>query len=234
LKRVPRISKSAASKSARDETRVLYTEAIRQNIARKDWIRLSDVMMEAEAAGVGKTMRKKGWYHVGMYEAGKGNHPSAIIAFNSARFAQSKDKPVLKQLFSQIEAFYEANESVFSREDLLLLSEPIQVVEGFYRSQIGRDDANLDFARKLLSRIRAKMENAASKQETPVTHHVVRIHSALYTNLTSEEVRAEFARIIAPTLREMLKEEEAITKREKRPRRKKAKGKLKSVKKKKD
>jgi len=29
----------------RIETKTLYTEAIRQNIAKKDWTRLSDVMM---------------------------------------------------------------------------------------------------------------------------------------------------------------------------------------------
>jgi hypothetical protein len=41
-------------------TRALYTEAIRQNIAKKDWTRLSDVMAEAEKAGVGKTLRRSG------------------------------------------------------------------------------------------------------------------------------------------------------------------------------
>jgi hypothetical protein len=208
-------------------TKALYTEAIRQNIAKKDWTKLADVMMEAEKVGVGKTLRRRGWYHLGLYEAERGNHPSAIIAFNSARFGQPGDKPVLKELFAQLEAFYVANESVFSREDLLLFEEPIEMIEGFCRLRSKKDDANLDRARKLIQRIQAKVNDAPSKRETPVTHHVVRIHSALYSNMTPEEVRAEFARIIAPTLREMLKEDEASPRRAKNSPRKNRKRKKK-------
>jgi hypothetical protein len=208
-------------------TRELYNQAIRQNIAKKDWSKLSEVMIGAELARVGKPLKRRGWYQVGLFEAERGNHPSAIIAFNSARFAQPNDKPVLRQLFAQLEAFYEANEPVFSREDLLLFKEPIERIEGFYRLRNDKGDANLDRARKLIQRIQAKINDAPSKIETRVTHHVVRIHSALYTTMTPEEVRAEFARIIAPTVREMLKEDEASPRRANSPPRKKRKRKKK-------
>jgi hypothetical protein len=85
------------AKQLRIETKTLYEEAIRQNIAKEDWTRLSDVIMEAEKAGVGKTLRRRGWYHLGLYEAERGNHPAAIIALNSARYGQPGDKPVLKE-----------------------------------------------------------------------------------------------------------------------------------------
>jgi len=64
-----------------------------------------------------------------------------------------------------------------------------------------KDDANLDHARKLNPGDPGKSKHAPSKRETPVTHHVVKIHSALYSNMTPEEVRAEFARINCSTLR---------------------------------
>jgi hypothetical protein len=60
------------AKQILSDTKAIYAEAIRQNIAKKDWTRLSDVMMEAEKAGVGKTLRRRGWYHLGLYEAERG------------------------------------------------------------------------------------------------------------------------------------------------------------------
>jgi hypothetical protein len=156
-----------------------------------------------------------------LFEAERGNHPSAIIAMNSARSLQPKDKPTLKRLVRQLGAFYEENESIFSREDLLLLQEPIVRIEAFHRLQQGRDEADLEVARNLIQRIRSKINNAPSKIESRVTHHVVRIESALYTSMTPEEVRAEFARIIAPTVREMLKKEIASPRRANTPPRKK-------------
>ena len=205
----------------------IYSEAIRQNVLKRDLTRLYDTMAEAEKAGVGKTLRKKGWVVLGRLEAERGNHPAAIIALNSARSTQPTDKLVVRKLFEQLEVFYEANESVFSREDLLLFEDPIERIEGFYRLRNEKDAAGLDRARKLIMRIQAKVNDAPSKIESRVTHHVERIYSALYSTMTPEEVRAEFARIIAPTLREMLKEDEANAKGTDRPPRKKRKPKKK-------
>ena len=43
---------------ARINPKHLYEEAIRQNIAKKDWTKLPDVMIKAERVGVGKSLRK--------------------------------------------------------------------------------------------------------------------------------------------------------------------------------
>lgn len=185
-------------------TRALYTEAIRLNIANKDWTKLLDVMMEAETAGVGKSLRKRGWYHVGLYEAERGNHPAAIIALNSARMLDPVSGSTLSRMFEEIEAFCQDFEGRFSRQDLHMLTSSLERIASFYSFHLKIPKAVRDKEKRLAHWIAVQFSTAPDKEETPASHYVQLICAALYPPMTIEEVRAEFARIVEPLIRERL------------------------------
>ena len=182
----------------------LYEEAIRQNIAKKDWSRLADVMTEAEKAGVGKELRKRGWYHVGLYEAERGNHPAAIAALNFARILDAKPGATLEKIVEEIEAFCQDFGGKFSRQDLYMLAKGLDRIVSFHSFHVKVPRAVQEKGQRLAVWIEDQQRTAPDKEEPPATHHVQQIYAALYPPLTIEEVRAEFARVVEPLIRERL------------------------------
>jgi hypothetical protein len=185
-------------------TKELYSEAIRQNIAKKDWPKLAEVMLVTEEVGVTKSLRKKGWFQVGLSEAEKGNHPSAIIAFNSARVLDPRPGKILSRMYEEAEAFCEDFAGRFSRQDLYMLGQALERVSHFYAFHAKVPMDVVERGKKVTRWIEARLTDAPLRDETPATHHVQRIYAALYPPMTMEEVRAEFARIVEPMMRERL------------------------------
>jgi len=192
------------AKRTQNETKVMYEEAIRQNIAKKDWRKLSEVMIGAEKVGVGKSLRKKGWFQVGLSEAERGNHPSAIVAFNSARVLDSHPDEVLERLYGEVEGFCAEFDGIFSRADLFVLRQALERIDSFHRYHAKVAIGTLTRGKRLARWSEQRLQGAPLKEETPATHHVQRIYAALYPPMTIEEVRAEFARIVEPLIRERL------------------------------
>jgi hypothetical protein len=192
------------AKRPQNGTKLMYEEAIRQNIVKKDWQKLSEVMIGAEKVGVRKVLRKTGWVQVGRFEASKGNHPSAIVAFNSARVLDPHPSNILGWMYEEVEAFCGDFEGRFSRQDLLVLAQALERVRAFHslHSKVPVDVQ--DKGKSIAHWIESRLSNAPLKEETPATHHVQHIYSALYPPMTIEEVRAEFARIVEPLIRERL------------------------------
>ena len=188
-------------------TKGLYEEAIRQNISKKDLPKLIDTMAEAEKAGVGKTLRRKGWFALGQFEAEKGNHPAAIIALNSARVLEAHPESALVLMFDEVEAFCHDFLGRFSRQDLFMLSKAIERIESFYSYHSEITAAARDGVNEIRRWIEDQLKIAEEKEETPASHHVQRIYAALYPPMTAEEVRAEFARLVEPLFRERLEHE---------------------------
>jgi hypothetical protein len=182
----------------------MFEEAIRQNITKKDWQKLSEVMIGAEKVGVGKSLRKKGWFQVGLSEAERGNRPSAIVAFNSARVLDPHPDKVLERMYGEVEGFCAEFDGVFSREDLYVLGRALERIDSFHthHAKVAKD--TLERGKRSIRWIEHRLQGAPLREETPATHHVQRIYSALYPPMTIEEVRAEFARIVEPLIRERL------------------------------
>lgn len=57
--------------------------------------------------------------------------------------------------------------------------------------------------------------------ESPVTYQVQIIYDSLYGDMTAEEVQNEFARLLAPVLREKLKEKKSKKKEDIKKKKKK-------------
>ena len=199
-------STSGIKKSTDRGTRELYSEAVRQNIVKKDWVRLSEVMIGAELARIPKPLRKRGWYHVGLYEAERGNHPGAIIALNSARALDSTPEKTLMRMFEEMKAFCHDFTGKFSRQDLYLLTKSLERIASFHSFHSQVSAAAENEGKKLEQWIEDQLRSATDQVETPATHHVQRICAALFPPMTIEEVRAEFARIVEPLVRERLEQ----------------------------
>jgi hypothetical protein len=182
----------------------LFTLAIKDNIVKKDWPKLAEVLISAETYGVTKGLQRKGWYLVGQYEYERENLPAAIVSFNSARSIDPVNLNILDGFFSSYLAYFEKHESVFSREDLLILEGPIKRMVNYYQVHQSIPDKNIQIAKELLKRIRLRRRNAPSKEETPETHHVIRIFDGLYPKMAPAEIQAEFANLVVPLIRDYL------------------------------
>ena len=181
----------------------LFSEAIRQNIAKKDWQKLSDVLIGAEQIGVSKRLRVKGWRSLAEYQHSRGNLPAAVLAYNSARSLDLGNRVLLSGLLQSYEEFYSEFEDKFSNEDLGLLVRPLNSLFNFYSVHRSQVEPDLEGVRRLAERIRLKALSAPSRRETSATHKVQTIYSAVFSpNMTPEEVRAEFARVFVPLIRD--------------------------------
>jgi hypothetical protein len=140
-------------------------------------------------------------------------HIEALLACNKARQAKLDDDEFFEGLINSFSIIYDEHKDVFSREAPVLLDNQLSRLVSFYTIHLPTDKPILDEGEILLSRIKYHLQSAPSKEETPATHKVEYIYNALYVDMTIEEIRAEFARIMAPYFRQKL---EADAKKKKR------------------
>jgi hypothetical protein len=181
----------------------IVTAALKTAIKKQDWERLPDLLPLGHKHRVAGGLQTKGWLLLGDHLAAGGDSVGAILSYNSARIISLHDKNILDKLFGNLTDFYESFHSHFSREDLVLFKDTLVRIIGFYR--IRKEEKLLQFVEAgsaFIHRVQRQLDIAPSKVETVATFKVNQIHSALYTSMTAEEVRAEFARLVAPIIRE--------------------------------
>ncbi len=192
------------------EKRRLTTLALRKAILKNDSKEISEWVELADKYECSRPLRLRGWQLTADYRAGQGNQIETIIAFNSARQCSLDNRRSLTGLFDGLSAFFNANRSDFSKHDLELLLDPLQRITEFYKIRKLWDSPPVRFGRRIAQEIERQKELAPDKIEGPATHKAERIVSALSQNVTKEEVRADFARLIAPVFREIIAKEEAV------------------------
>jgi hypothetical protein len=193
----------------------VVTKVVKNDLETKNWKHLSAIMPVADKYKIARSLRLKGWKHLAGYYYENEKHIDAIVAFNKARQVALGDEQAIRGLFNSLIAVYNEQRENFSREDLVLLENQIDRLISFYTIHLPIEKAVIEDAEKLHTRIKVHLHSASSKEETPATHRVEYIYNALYGDMTIEEIRAEFARIMAPYFREKL-EEDAINKKKKK------------------
>jgi hypothetical protein len=153
-------------------------------------------------------LRLKGWTLIGEYWLGQGNFVDGIIALNRARRCAGASTKLLGTVFGSLDAFIKRNQDKFIRSDLLSLSEEVDRLLNVYKMRGDWNSGPVIQGRKILSIVLEWAKRAPEKLEGPVTHHVQKIVDAFRTDVTKEEVRADFARLIAPVLRDLLEQDE--------------------------
>jgi hypothetical protein len=181
-----------------------YKEEFKRALQRRDLFRLFPLLIGAAAYGLSDSLISKGWLVIGEERAKQKEYLGAILAFNTARIKRLYDKKVVEKLFQSFNAFYEQLRRKFSREDLVLFKETIERLVHFYKIKAKTYPKLADiaaFGDDLLHRITKHVETAPLKDKTQATSKVKQISAALYSEMTPEELRTEFAKIVTPLIR---------------------------------
>ncbi len=198
-------------RTTKQEWKQKYALALSQNLEKGNWEKVQELLPAAENIGVSSRQLQKTWTNFGIHQKNQNNLVSAVVSFASARRHALDNNQILAELLLCLGGFIERFESKFSREDLVHLEYGLDRVYSFQKTRPKTSDANLQRAKELLAYIRAQKQVAPSKQETPATHHVLRIFAALHPDMTFDEVKVEFARVVAPLIRRKLAESKKPT-----------------------
>lgn len=184
----------------------LNSYALKEHLNKKNWEKIEELLPAAEVAGVSAGQLKKTWFALGQHQKEDDKVVSALVSFSSARKHDLDNSSILTEILDCLSGFIDRFEDKFSREDLLHLEYGLDRLYSFQKTRTTKEDENLRRAKELLTRIRYKKEEAPSKRETPATPYVFRVYAALHPDMTFEEVKVEFARVVAPLIRKKLVE----------------------------
>jgi hypothetical protein len=181
-----------------------YSNAANQVSRDTDWDEIAKFLKVAEDNKIPDNQLKKAWTDLARDQIEKNDLTSALISLSSARRHALDDQQLLAEILKCLAGVYAVFQAKFSREDLLHLESALNRLYSFHKTRENTTEENLERAKELLTSIEHSKQLAPSLAKTPATQDVLRIYSALYPNMTQEEVAAEFARIVAPLIREEL------------------------------
>lgn len=185
-----------------------FDQQINNLIKKGSWDKVEDLLLSIESMKISPNKLKKGWADLAYEQMHQDNLVAVIVSLASARKHALDDNKIFAQLLDSLIVFIDKNEKKFSIEDYVRLEYGLNRIYSFQKTRTKTDDININKAKELLTRIRYKKEEAPSKKKSSVTPEVTRIFSALYPDMTHEEVKVEFARIAAPFIRKKLTEAE--------------------------
>ena len=201
-----------------------FTFNLKQNIEKEEWLKLINVLPGAEEVEVSTTLLRKGWILAGEYLAGEKDWMNAIISYNKARVRNPSTIYVFDELINAFGSFYEQVKNRFSKADLKILKDPLVLLIDYHQLNFPKHQAQVEIGKELIQKINYRMKYIAEENiETSATFKVGQIHNAIYDDMTFEELQSEFARIIEPTVRDLVEEKEKETKKEKNKKSKKGK-----------
>jgi hypothetical protein len=183
------------------------TLAIKSAIEKREYHRLSEWIELADEYGVKKSLRYKAWNILGTQWKADRNFVDAAIALNAARRIKPLQITTVKLLFDCIALFVEENRMIFSQSDLTKIELELERILEFYKVKKLWTHPVIKSGRDLFHQIFMLKQTAKDIVETPATHKTDRIVKALRSNVSFQEVKADYARIIAPILRELLAKE---------------------------
>ena len=194
------------TKTLREETK-LMTIAVEARLKNKDFKGLAGIIELVDKYNVKKPLRQKAWFQVGLNWQREGAQSDAIIALNSARVLSPLDAKILTPFFESFNRFLSDFRDDLSVEDLELLSDPVESLLEFYKAKGLWDAPALAMGKHVSRRINYIKADAKSAVETKASYQIERIVKALRENVTIEQVREEYARIMAPVFLELIAKE---------------------------
>jgi hypothetical protein len=202
--------------------RELTTAAVESALEKREYEKVSNLVELADKYGVNKALRFKAWKAVGSHWMSAGYFGDASIAFNSARHIYPMKTNTVKLMFECIHRFVREYEEIFSLSDLSSIEDELERILEFYKVNKLWNQPAINAGKQLLHDVVALKRTAIDAVETPATHKTNHIVDALHSNVSMDEVQADFARIITPYLLEQIAEEE---KRDPKKKKKKQKAK---------
>jgi hypothetical protein len=189
---------------------------IKQNIENKEWQKLITALPVAEEAKISTSLLRKAWIYGGEYLFEKKDWVNVITFYNKARSINPSTVVVFDKLIQAFNLFFEQFKDKFSKQDLKTLRDPLILMIDYHEINFPKHQPLIEIGKELIQKIDYKIKYVATDQvETVATFKVQQIYNAIYDDMTFEQLRSEFARIIEPTVRELLDKKEKETKKEK-------------------
>ena len=206
------------------EKKKMLTLRVKNNIEAGEWQKLIDALPVAEEAGISKPLLRKAFILGAEYLEEKEDWVRVIKYFNKARSMNPSSVNVFNKLVSAFESFYLLFKEEFSKQDLKILREPLQLILDYHTFNFPKHQKIIKTGNELIQKVDYRLKyKATDKIESSATFRTQQIYSAIYDDMTFEELQSEFARIIEPTVRDLLDEKEKEKKKTKETKSKKIK-----------
>jgi len=206
------------------EKKKILTLRVKNNIEAGEWQKLIAALPVAEEAGISKPLLRKAFILGAEYLEEKEDWVKVIKYFNKVRSMNPSTANVFDKLVSAFESFYLLFKEEFSKQDLELLREPLKLILDYHTINFPKHQKIIKTGNDLIQKIDYQLKyNAIDKIESSATYRTQQIHNAIFDDMTFEELQSEFARIIEPTVRDLLDEKEKEKKKKKEDKSKKGK-----------
>ena len=206
------------------EKKKVLTLRLKQNIENKEWQNLVNALPVAEEAKISSSLLRKAWIYGGEFLFKEKDWVRAITFFNKARSLDPTTISVFDKIIKAFGQFYEQFKENFSKHDLEKLRYPLILMLDYHQINFPKHQHLVKKGKELIQKIDYKFKYVAvEKEESPATFKVQQIYDAIYDDMTFEQLQSEFARIIEPTVRDLLDEKEKEKKEKKKGKSKKGK-----------
>lgn len=182
-------------------------------ISKSDFKDMEIALPIAEEYKVSKSTIKKVAITIAEQHFIKKRFDQAIIFYNKARSIDPSKRKVFELFCKSIIEFFKNNIDEFSKKDLEEFKQAIRPSIDFHKMKFPAHRKAVDEIRELVRRIDYRKRNVAKeKKESKVTYRVLQIKDALYSDMTIEEVRKEYARLISTVILNQIKKNAEIEK----------------------
>lgn len=206
------------------EKKKILTLRVKNNIQAGEWQKLIAALPAVEDAGISKPLLSKAFILGAEYLEEKEDWVNVIKYSNKARSLNPSTANVFEKLVNAFGSFYLLFKEEFSKQDLKRLREPLMLILDYHFINFPKHKKIVKTGNELVQKIDYQLKyKATDKIESAASFRVQQIHDAIYEDMTFEEIQSEFARIIEPTVRDLLDEKEKEKKKKKEVKSKKGK-----------
>ncbi len=199
------------------EKKKMLTLRIKNNIDNEEWKSLIAAFPVAEEFEISKGLLKKAAKMIGEYFRSRDNYYKAVIFFNKARIRDLSVGNFFSSFVNSALKFFSENAEEFSKNDLVQFKDAISPIIDFHNLNYPEHREIIKPTELLFRRIDYRIKYVAQDvQETKVTHRVQQIKNALYADMSPQEIRDEFAKLIEDDLRELLEEKKSAKTKKKK------------------
>lgn len=160
----------------------------------------------------------------------KGDYESAFFLFNRLHRINPKSKTTFKNLVSTLESIWNKYESIvgskganyFTVDDAVKFSTSLSILINYHIINFPDHRHEIEKGKQLLIKVEYTKKHKAIESKDPkkeiesvVSFRIKKIYDSIYEEMTLDQVYQEAARILAPTIREILAEEETEKKSDK-------------------
>lgn len=187
--------------------RDISVEAIQTALDKRDYNKLIKLSEISNSSGISIGRKIKLWTEIGKHWKDKGNNLESSVAFSAARALNPDNDEILEELFQAINLFLSEFRNDLTVSELESLEYQVANLVDFYKGTEIWNSPAIKIGKHILKRTAYLRSIIKPVTKVPTASKTTRLLIALRENATFEDVKAEYARIMAPIFRELIAEE---------------------------